>query len=196
MNLDTLRGLVQEQYAKKYPLREAWADWLYEHHVLWVADKTAEYCDRLGADKDIAVAAALLHDIADSVTARSDPTHEETSLEIARDLCAQAGYNSKQITVIVDDICVKHGCRDGVVPESEEGKIMAAADAAAHYMTDFFFHALSAGSANGDYAWQLNWMRKKIKRDFTEKIFHEEIRKQLEPYYRAWLLVTSMGHVG
>ncbi len=191
MNLEKLRNLVEQQYKQQHPKRDDWADWLYENHVLWVANKTEEYCDRFGTYKNIAVAAALVHDIADSIMQREEAGHEQKSLEIGRDLCSQAGYSTEDITAIIDDIALKHSCHDGVVPESEEGKLMVAADAASHYMTDFYFHAFRNGSGFGDYEWMLEWARKKIERDYAQKIFHDDIRKELKPYYDSWQKVLG-----
>jgi HD superfamily phosphodiesterase len=192
MNLDALRKLVAEQYAQKHPNRDAWADWLYENHVLWVANKTEEWSTQLNLNIEISVAAALLHDIADSVMQRSDQGHEQKSLEIARNLCQEAGYSQQDTATIVDDICTKHSCRNGIVPESEEGKVMASADAASHYMTEFYFYAFNSGSNWGDYDYLLAWARKKIERDYAEKIFHDFIREELRPHYNAWQLVLNL----
>ena len=189
MKLEKLKKLVEKQYLQKHPNRDDWCDWLYPNHVLWVADKTEEFCELYKANSSVAVAAALIHDIADSVMQREDEGHEEKSLEIGRDLCQKSGYTEDEVKIIIDDIALKHSCRDGIVPESEEGKLMAAADAYSHYVTDFYFHAFRNGSGFGDYDWQLGWARKKIEKDFNNKIFHDEIREELRPYYEAWKLV-------
>lgn len=191
MNLEKLRNLVEKQYKQKNPNRDDWCDWLYTNHVLWVADKTEEFCERFDADKNIAIAAALVHDIADTVMQRKDDGHEQKSLEIGRKLCRESGYSDEQTTVIIDDIALKHSCRNEVVPESKEGKLMAEADACSHYMTDFYLHAFNNGSGFGDYEWMLKWARNKIEKDFNQKIFHDEIREELRPAYDAWKLIFS-----
>ena len=188
---ENLRKLVEEQYLQKNPKRDDWCDCLYENHVLWVVAKTDEFCKKFNADPLIAVAAALIHDIADSVMQREDEGHEEKSLEIGKELCEQAGYSANEVAIIIDDIALKHSCHDGVFPESEEGKLMAAADACSHYMTDFYLHAFNNGSGFGDYEWIVEWARKKIEKDYSNKIFHEEIRQKLKPYYEAWKLVLK-----
>lgn len=192
MLLDKLRKLVEEQYLQNQPNRDDWCDWLYQNHVLWVANKTQEFCEKFGAKYEIAVAGALVHDIADSVMQREDDGHEEKSLEIGRNLCEKAGYSVGEIAIIIDDISLKHSCHDGVVPESEEGKLMAAADAASHYQTDFFLHAFNAGGSDfSNYEWALKWTIKKVERDIKDKVFHEEIRQELKPYYEAWKLILE-----
>lgn len=191
MKLEKLRQLVEEQYLAKNPGREDWADWLYTGHVLWVANKTDQLCERFGGNKDIAVAAALLHDIADSVMQRENDRHEQESLEIARALCAKAGYTDDETSIVVDDICLKHSCHDGIVPNSLEGKIVATADACAHFETEFYFYAFAHGSSFGDYNWMLSWTKSKIKRDFEQKIFFEDVQKDMLPIYESLARMLS-----
>jgi len=170
MKLDKLHKLVEKQYCQKHPNRDDWADWMYTNHVLWVGDKTKELCGRYDADSEIAVAAALVHDIADSIMPRNDEQHAEKGKDIGRKLCTEAGYTDEQIAVIIDDIVVHHSCYGDDRPSSLESKVMVAADALAHVQTDFFPHAFAQGSAFGDYDWQITWMRKKLDKDFNNKL--------------------------
>ena len=178
MELNKLHTLVASLYNAKHAGRDGWADWLYQYHVLWVAHKTDEFCTQFGANPNIAAATALVHDIADAVMQREDKGHEQKSLQLGRQLCQEAGYRPEDIAVIIDDIAAKHACHDGIVPQSAEGKLMAAADASSHYQTDFYLHAFYADDF-GDYQVRKEWARKKIDRDFKEKIFHEEIREMV-----------------
>lgn len=191
MKLEKLRGLVQDQYQQQRPGRDPWCDWMYDNHVLWVADKAHEYSKRFGGNADIAVAGALLHDIADTVIPRDNPKSEQESLQIGRMLCEKAGYDTPEVELIVDDIVLKHSCRDGVVPDSHEGKVMASADSAAHFLTDFYLHAFSAGTNFGDYKWQMGWVRQKIEKDFHKKIFFDEVKEEVRPVYDALRLIVS-----
>lgn len=191
MKLSRLRELVEDQYLQNVPARDDWADWLYTDHVLWVGEKTEQLCNRFKGNKEVAVAAALLHDIADSVMQRENPEHEQISLDIARRVCKKAGYSEEQIRIIVDDICLKHSCHNGVVPQSHEGKIVATADACAHFETEFYLYAFNHGSSFGDYAWMKQWMSKKLDRDFRDKIFFDEVRREIEPIYHSLKKICS-----
>ncbi len=191
MKLEKLGTLVANQYNAHHEGRDEWADWLYQNHVLWVAHKTNEFCKRFNGDGSIAVSAALLHDIADSVMQREQAGHEQKSLEIGRTLALEAGYSVEETAIIIDDICAKHSCRDGIIPESNEGKLMAAADACAHFQTEFYLFAFNQGSNFGDYDYLKNWARKKIEKDFSKKIFHAEIRAEVRPDYETWQRVFN-----
>ncbi len=184
MKLKKLHTLVEELYLAKHAGRDEWADWLYIHHVLWVANKCGEFCSRFGGDHEIAVAAALVHDIADAVMRREDKGHEQKSLQLGRDLCNQAGYAKDEIDIIIEDIALRHSCHDSVVPQSLEGKLMAAADACSHYQTDFYLYAFY-GTNFGSYDERKVWAREKIERDYSQKIFHEEIRSEVHNEYEA-----------
>lgn len=190
MKLNTLYDLIGNSYNQKHSNRDKWCDWLYEHHVLWVANRTEELCKKYGGRLEIAVAAALVHDIADTLTSRSDPEHKEKSLELGRELCTQAGYTPDEIAVIIDDIGQLHSCRNGKHPASLEGKIMATADACSHYETDFYLHAFAQGSAFRDYDWQREWMYQKLKKDLENKIFFDEERARIQPLYEVLRQIT------
>lgn len=58
-----LETVVRRLYGAKDPNRAEWADWLYENHVIWVADKATELAQKKHANFEYARAAALLHDI-------------------------------------------------------------------------------------------------------------------------------------
>lgn len=183
MKLEKLHKLVEQLYMQKDPNRADWCDWLYPNHVVVVADKAQELCDRYNGNPDIAVAGALLHDIADTVMERRDPEFKPTSYDIARKLCHEAGYNDDEITIIVDDICAKHSCRDGIIPQSHEGKIMATADAWAHATTDFYLYAFNKSSPE-EFEERKAWMRSHLDKDFHKKIFFDEVKEEVRPAYK------------
>jgi len=189
IKLGKLRKLVEKQYSQKHPDRDNWSDWLYNSHVLWVADRTNELCKQHEGNKDIAVAAALVHDIADSVMGRYCADHKERSLEIGRELCNEAGYDQGEIDVIIDDVCLKHSCRDGIVPESLEGRIMATADALFHFETDFYLYAFHHRD-NHTYEQRITWIREKLEKDFLKKLFFEESKRAARPIYEALRKIT------
>ena len=149
--LAILEQNVSYLYEAKHLGRADWADWLYERHVFVVAEKTAQLSERFNADAEPAVAAAMLHDIADAVMSRFDERHTEESLRIDRELLDVSGFSTDEIRLIIDDIIAKHSCRDGTVSESLAGKVMATADALAHITTDFYFYAVWA-NARGNKA--------------------------------------------
>ena len=181
--IDTLEESVHKLYAAKNPARADWCDWLGEHHVFVVADNATILAERFGANKELARAAALLHDIADASMSRFANNHEEESLRIARDLMQKAGSSKEEINVTVDDAIRLHSCHDGKAPESIEGKILATADSQAHLQTDFYVFATWAMGKEKSLADLKHWVLKKIDRDFNNKILFDEIKNECEKDY-------------
>jgi HD superfamily phosphodiesterase len=179
-SLETLTRKIRDLYEAKNPARDSWADWLYGTHLFVVADYAKKYAVRYAANVEVSVAASLLHDCADAVMSRTDARHSDMSNNIAEQLLLESGFSDADITQIVRDILPKHSCRDGVVPESLEGKVMATPDAVAHLATDFYPGATAKFRAEGrNMAAHKLWMLEKIKRDFEVKIFFDGVREEV-----------------
>lgn len=183
--IDTLDALVRKLYEQKDPTRTGWADWLYENHVFVVADYASDLAQKYLANEELARAAALLHDIADSVMNRFDQNHEAKSLEMSRDLLTQSGFSDEEVHLVVDDAIKFHSCHDGKVPRSLEGRILATADGLAHLKTDFYVFATWAMADGSSLAEVKDYVLKKVERDFNSKIlFTEEKQKAEQDYQR------------
>lgn len=183
-NIQKLEKSVRELYGSKDPKRDEWADWLYKNHIFIVADNAERLAKRFGANPVVARAAGLMHDIADTKMSRFEDNHEETTLDIGRDLMQKAGFSEQEIELVVDDAMRLHSCHDGKVPASMEGKVMAAADSLAHLQTDFYVYAVWAwGQSDRSLSKAKDWARKKIERDFNDKILFDEIREECRAEY-------------
>ena len=180
--ITSLKERVLSLYQAKNPNRVDWADWLCANHVFVVADMAGELAQRKGADISLAMAAGMLHDVADTIMKRDNPQHEEESLRIAKNLLTECGFTPKEIN-IVEDALIFHSCRDGKIPHFPEGKIMATADALAHLKTDFYQFAYTEKSKNSTHEQIKSWALPKIERDFVHKIFFEDVREQVRPKY-------------
>ena len=88
------------------------------------------------------MAGALLHDIGDAIMSRFAPEHELQTNNIALNFLRQSGFSQADITIILGDILEYHSCRHGL-PQTQEGKNMATADAIVHLKSDFYEHALA-----------------------------------------------------
>jgi putative nucleotidyltransferase with HDIG domain len=182
--IQNLEQSVGDLYVAHNPERADWADWLGKNHVLLVADNATELAQQYGANEELARAGALLHDIADTKMSRFADNHEETSLEMARKLMQQAGFSEDEIRLTVDDAIRFHGCHDGHVPESIEGKVLAAADSKAHLLSDFYlFAAWSFGKEGKSLEEVKRYVLKKIDRDFHDKILFDEVREECRVAY-------------
>lgn len=182
--IDILSAKVRALYELKSPSRADWADWLFADHVFVVAQYAHRLARKYKADAEICRAAGMLHDIADAVMSRFNPEHKEASARIARDFLRESGFSEKEIKVIVDDAMAKHSCRDGNIPQTLEGKIVATADAMAHLDTAYYKVAyqylLKEGKSEKDAE---KWIATKQKRDLEDKLLFEGERKDLVRRY-------------
>lgn len=189
--LEKLELSVRRLYEAKNPNRADWSDWLYAGHVFIVADYAEELAKRYDVPVYMCRAAAALHDIADATMSRFAAEHEQTSLDIARQLLNEAEYSDAEIQVIVDDAIKLHSCRDGRRPKTDVGKVLSAADARAHLETNFYVYATEKMMNDMPEDKRLEWAAKKIFRDFNDKIAFDEIREEVRPSYEK--LVSRFG---
>ncbi len=192
--LDNLRRLVEEQYTSLGPDADPWTKWAYPNHVLVVAEHAEELAKTHEASIELAVAGALLHDIADSVMPRKDAAHEMRSYEIAQDLLEKAGFMPNEIEEIIEKIIKTHSCHV-VMPVTTEAKIVASADAMAHLLTDFYLYfcwqhygTLDEEESFDSYR---QWLLMRIEKDFHTKIFFDDARRQVKKRYDALKLLFA-----
>jgi putative nucleotidyltransferase with HDIG domain len=181
--VDVLSKKVRELYEAKSPNRGDWADFLYKNHVFVVADNALNLSKKYNASEELSYAAGILHDIADAVTKRNDKSHEEKSLEIARMLMSESGFKTSEIELVVGDAIRFHSCLNGEKPQSLEGKILATADALAHFKISFYEFAVKSLEKEQPIEVTKNWVLRKIERDFNDKIFFDDEKKEAEPLY-------------
>lgn len=182
--IDELWQHVEKLYTDKLEGRDDWADWLWPNHVVVVANKARELAEQKGADVDLSVAAALLHDIADYKMGRHQDGHEEESLKVAREVMQEHGYSPEEIALVVDDAIRYHSCHGDERPDSVEGLVLATADSLAHLQTNFYVFATWAfGKLGRDLEGLTEWVLKKIERDLYNKISFDDVREQARPDY-------------
>ena len=181
--IEKLKQEVIRLYQKKSPNRADWADWLSKNHVFKVSSIAKDFAERQGVNPELAEAAGMLHDIADSEMSRDNVKHEQRSLELARDLQKKTGFNDQEIKVVVDDAIKFHSCIGKEKPKSSVGQIMATADAFAHLTTDFYLFGLWSTGEKQSFEKSKKWALNKIERDFHSKILYKEIKSEAEPYY-------------
>lgn len=181
--INTLKDLVGKLYGEKRPDRTQWSDWLYENHVLVVADYASSLAKKHGANEELSYAAAILHDVADAVMPRSEEGHEEETFKIARHFLSQCMYSDDEIALIVDDAVKYHSCHDGAIPSTLEGKVLATADSFAHLQTDFYIYAVWALASEKTLDEIKEWTLAKLERDLHNKVQFEEEKIKLEPEY-------------
>jgi len=182
--LDALANKVDELYRKPKSGADPFIQWGYLNHLLVVAKFARDIAILKSANEEVCVAGALLHDIADTAMSRFHKNHEEKSLEMARTLLAETGFSGTEIAEIVNEVIVPHSCRD-VLPTKLEGKVLATADALAHFETDFYLYFAWENLGGEDYLAFKKWTLQKIEKDFNRKIFFDDTREKTRPNYEA-----------
>ncbi len=165
--------------------------WYFEGHVSVVAHYAQEIAEEIGANAEIAVLAAYFHDIARAWSVDADPALMNESLQKASELMTKQGYTQQEIDAVHIAI-LHHGCK-GELPPTEEGKVLATADALAHLMTGFYFVLPFYGwfKFTKDFDTYTKWISDKIERDMHKKIFYPKYKELAMPRYLA--LKTLFG---
>jgi putative nucleotidyltransferase with HDIG domain len=189
--LDNLRLKVEKLYTTNNPDADVWIDWGYPNHVLVVASLTEKIAKAQEANIELAVAGALLHDVADAVMARKNPDHEAESLVLADKLLRESEFSEDETKFVVHEIIKPHSCKE-LMPTELEGKVMATADGAAHFLTDFYpLFCWRHYGPQDDYKTFKDWMHQKMEKDFNKKLFFDDIKQEVLPHYEALKLVFS-----
>lgn len=171
---------------------ESMRTWFYDNHILVVAKYAREISLKAGANPETAVLASLLHDIARTQNVMDEPDLMNESLKMSEEILKRNGYPGKVFENVRQAILF-HGCH-AQLPQTEEGKVMATADALAHLMTDFYPVMMFnrwVGRIPNDFEAYRNWTLSKAKRDFEKKIFYGEYRKLAEKRYESLKLLFS-----
>ncbi|MFM2415069.1 MAG: tRNA ((1)-)-methyltransferase, tRNA (guanine37-N1)-methyltransferase [Candidatus Parcubacteria bacterium] len=179
-----LSAKVRSLYELKSPSRADWADWLFSDHVFVVAQYAHRLARKYKADADLCRAGGMLHDIADAVMSRFNPEHKEASARIATEFLRESGFSAKEIKIVVDDAMARHSCRDGALPQTLEGKIVATADAMAHLETDYYPRAYELLLKEGKTEKEAEkWILTKKRRDLEDKLLFDDEHKDMVRAY-------------
>lgn len=164
---------------------ECMRTWFYNGHVALAAKNAEEIAEKVGANVEISVLAALFHDVARTWEVNDEPALMHQSLQKAEEVMKKNGYSDDEVEQVKQAI-LPHSCREKI-PETEEGKVLATADALAHLLSDFYFVLpfygwLNAADTFEDYK---RWLLEKIERDLYKKIFYSEYKEKARPKYEA-----------
>ncbi|HEX8974759.1 MAG TPA: HD domain-containing protein [Patescibacteria group bacterium] len=144
----------------------------WDHHVVPVKDLSIEMAEKYGADSDICWLGALFHDFA--LLSGQEP-HDELGAIQTKDFLLERGFDEK-FAETVSETVLRHRCKK-FIPETEEDKVVATADAMAHFLPAFYLGI--AVIAKNDYEEMKNSSFEKLEQDFQNKIFFEEEKKLL-----------------
>ena len=173
---------------KKLVLEES-KDWeefsrqFLRFHVKLVVDYAVRLAGMLGADKEVVAISAWLHD--QTIQTHGDKDHNVTGAKHARDVLGKIGFSEEKIRKICDSI-ETHRCKDGLMPKTLEAKILASADAMAHFDMPLFLPWI--GKRRGkSLAETLQWMKDKGERDWNRKMFFPEAKEMIRHKYEMFM---------
>jgi putative nucleotidyltransferase with HDIG domain len=178
---DEIRNLHYNPKQTKHSFSEAdtseFFNTFWDIHVKPVIVYSKQMAEKYKAEIEVVWLGALLHDIA-----RLDDTepHDEIGSEKAYALLLEKGFD-QELAEKVKNVVLKHRCKK-YAPESLEEKIVASADAMAHFLPPFYLWI--AKYNNKTFAEITEGNLNKIGRDYNEKIFFEDEKKMIEPQYK------------
>ena len=190
MRLEKVKAEVDSLYKEHNPNADPWIVWAYPNHVQVVAKNAERIATEQGANKEFCIVGGLLHDVADAVMPRFTEGHEKESLRIANELLEKCEYDENERNFIINEIIAPHSCNQ-IMPTEIEGKIVATADAMAHFQTDFFLYFAWQHLGGKDLPSLKKWVLIKIEKHFNKKIFFNEYRTEVESEYNAIKLLFS-----
>lgn len=149
----------------------------WDIHVKPVIEYSKKMAAKYNANLEAVWLAAILHDIA---RLNEEEPHDKVGAEKAYQLLVEKGFN-KDLAEKVRDMILTHRCRNHQ-PENLEQKILASADAMAHFIPPFY---LWIGKySNQNFVEMLKKNDNKIERDYNQKIFFEDEKRMVENQYK------------
>lgn len=178
---EEIKNLFYNADIDKYRHSDADAKEFYELfwniHLKPVIEYSKQMAEKYKADMDAVWLGAIFHDIA---RLTDEEPHDEIGSEKAYQTLIKKGFN-EELAEKVKRIVLTHRCRK-YPPEIIEQKIVASADAMAHFLPPFYLWIGKYSSKK--FAEMLDGNLRKIERDYNEKIFFEDEKKMVEEQYK------------
>jgi putative nucleotidyltransferase with HDIG domain len=155
-----------------------WLPHFWSYHIKYVINKSKSLSEKYQADLEAVWLGAILHDIA---RLSDDNPHDEKGAEIGYKMLIEKKYSS-ELAEKVKNIILTHSCKK-FKPDILEQKIIATADAMAHFVPPFYlwFSKYSKHDLNGIIGSSLS----KIEKDINDKIFFEDERREVYKEYKT-----------
>lgn len=162
-------------------------DWFYDNHLLAV-EKSANFLLKKlpKADKEIVLLGVWLHDIQRVRKIKGD--HQKKGAVEAEKVMLEYGY-SPDIIKKVQDIILSHSC-ENLIPSTLEGRILANADAMAHYSNNFYLQIAVLGQRSLE---ELKiWALEKLARDYNKRMFFPFAKKEIKKRHDILMQLFTM----
>lgn len=140
-------------------------EWFFEEHLEIVEKHALDILAKVpSADKEVVILGVWLHDTQRIRGLKAD--HQDGGVQEAKKIMNQFNY-SEDIIKKVQGIIQTHSC-DNEIPNTVEGRVLATADAMAHYTSDFFLRIAILGYR--DVKEYKKWALEKIEKNYNKKI--------------------------
>lgn len=163
---------------------------LWDNHILEVVKFAEVLALQSGAQRDVVVLAALLHDIAGIVDQSLYADHHIHSMGFAEEILKKHDYPQERIEMVKACIYTHRGSLK-LPPKSIEARCVANADAMAHIskVDSLLIYAHNEKGLNDQQSQQ--FVYDKINRSW--KKMHTSIRKLFEAHYQRALLQLKIA---
>lgn len=178
--LNKVKKLVKSKYEEN--------DWKY--HIIPVAKYAKKLARTYKVDEELAELAALLHDIGRTDT-KNDEDHHVLGVPKAEKILRKFNYPDKLIEDVKHAV-ISHRTSKGPKPKTMVAKIVANADAMAHFdILPVFFWWKKGNSKNYSFEDNVQWVKKKLGKDWEKKITLPEAKKISKKNYEANKLILD-----
>lgn len=184
MIVDVIRKIVKSECQKptsKYGFEP------YIFHFVPMVDYCSRLADELGADKEVVILAAWLHDIGSIIHGRKD--HHISGARIAEEVLQKHDYDANKIPLIKSCI-FNHRSSTAKRCQTIEEKIISDADAMSNFenipgifKAAFMYENLDQGEAK-------KAVKEKLKRKW-QNLYLDNSKKIIRPKYEAAMLLLD-----
>lgn len=185
--LEKIRKLVFEECRKC----KRYSSNVWDQHIVLVVNYSKMLAAKLGADQEMAELAALLHDLGSLKF--GEEGHEITGQKEAEKVLKNAGYPKKIIDEIKEAIGSHRGSLD-IKPKSITAKILANADAMAHFDVVPVLLRVGLDKYKKDEKLAAKWVLDKLERDWNKKLTIPEAKKMVREKYQAARLLLILPY--
>lgn len=173
-----ISDLVKQECVKDSNPYGFFGSWKHMNHVVRLAK---DFAKDTGADEEIVVLAAWLHDWG-AIQGFYKEHHTKGAIE-AKDILYHLNYPIVKIDQITYCIYV-HRSSQGIKPKTIEAECVANADAVAHFLEipDLLCYKYANGDMTVDKV--VVWLKQKLERDLG-KITFDKAKEMVAPYQEA-----------
>lgn len=161
------------------PRRREFLKNFWEYHIVTVMEASQKMAAKYGGDKDIVRIGALMHDVG---SIYSEKDHDIVGAPKVYSILMKRGFG-KKMAKAASEIAFCHRCKQRY-PETLEEKIVATADAIAHFSPAYYL-GLSV-IANEDYKGLAKDNFRKLIKDYNNKIFFDSEKKKFKKVVKAF----------